>query len=248
MDTLDSGAVQKEELAQVVKTIIEMLKLVQDLATNEIKEIKDQMDEFLTDAKNTSSVNADLLNELSSLFESNKKLNIGVLANEVRQELSELSSRIPKVPKMKDVWTRIAEVEAKIPTLPDEKLGEDYRNALEALPEGDKLAIEAIQDLRKELDSLKRLITANKGGGGAIAGRDLFKDIDLSASLDGVTKTFNIPVVWNIISVHTSSFPNALRKTVDFTYTPTSITFTSQIDAATTLAAGQTVVLTVVTG
>lgn len=86
-----------------------------------------------------------------------------------------------------------------------------------------------------------------QGGGGAIAGRDLFKDIDLSDQLDGSTKTFQIQAIWNIVSVDLSSFPYALRKGVDYTYTPTSITFTDEINAATSLAEGQTCVLTVVT-
>ena len=65
---------------------------------------------------------------------------------------------------------------------------------------------------------------------------------------DGVTTTFQLPAVWNIVTVSLSSFPNILRKGVDFTYTPTSITFTSEINPATSLAFGQTCVLTVVTG
>lgn len=105
----------------------------------------------------------------------------------------------------------------------------------------DKSAIKGLEELQKEVTSLSK-----RPMGGGITGRDLFKDYDLSGQLDGVTKTFNIPAVWNIISVSLSSFPHALRKTVDFTYTQTTITFTSQIDAATSLATGQTCVLTII--
>jgi hypothetical protein len=161
------------------------------------------------------------------------------------QEVERVSSRIPTLPDRTPIWERIDEVERKIPTVPEEHTAEDIRNMLEALPTGDKLAIEAIEGLRKELDALKK--GAVTGGGGGIVGRDIIKDYDLSAQLDGATKTFNLPAIWNIISVDTSSFPHALRKGVDYTWTPTSITFTSEIDAASTLAAGQTVVLTIVT-
>lgn len=123
---------------------------------------------------------------------------------------------------------------------------QEVRDLLELLQDDERLSISAIKDLREELDALKKQKSTVSGGG--IVGRDIFKDYDLSPYLDGVTKTFSIPAVWNIISVHTSSFPNALRKNIDFTYTPQSITFTDEIDAATTLATGQTVVLTIVTG
>lgn len=129
-------------------------------------------------------------------------------------------------------------------------LGGAVRDGLELLPEGEKLKIDAIQDLRKELDEVKkRQSQINVGGISQAAARDLVKDIDLSSQLDGVTKTFNIQGVWNVISVSLDSFPyGALRKNIDFTWTPTSVTFTSTIDAATQLASGQKCILTVIQG
>lgn len=123
---------------------------------------------------------------------------------------------------------------------------EDIRNKLEVLNGDERLEMSAIKGLEEILASIRKE-SRTSGIGGAIVGRNVFQDVDLSARLDGSTKTFGIPAVWNIISVHLSSFPHALRKNVDFTYTPESITFTSEIDAATSLAAGQTCVLTVVT-
>lgn|SRR3990167_4030328 len=146
----------------------------------------------------------------------------------------------PKDGKDADEIEIIKKIETDLP-----KLGEAMRDGLEFLGDDDRLKIEAVKDLREELDELKKKKTQISGG---IIGRDFIKDIDISGQLDGVTKTFNIQAVWNIISVHLSSFPYALRKTTDFTYTPTSITFTSQIDAASSLAEGQTCVLTVVSG
>lgn len=88
-----------------------------------------------------------------------------------------------------------------------------------------------------------------KFGANGVAGRDLFQDIDISSQFNGVLKTFNIQAVWRIISVDLSSFPyGSLRKNIDYTWTPTSITFTSQIDAATQLAASQSCIITAVVG
>lgn len=124
-------------------------------------------------------------------------------------------------------------------------LAEDIRNKLELLDGDERLKIEAIKDLREELDRLKKLIGGGQTqvvGGGGVRGR--IKSYDLSSQLNGVLKTFNLPANWTVISVATSSFPGALRPIIDYTYTPTSVTFTSQIDAATTLATGQTVIAT----
>ncbi len=133
------------------------------------------------------------------------------------------------------------------------KLGLSIRDGLELLPRGEnnepdeRLEKEAIKGLDEELAVIRKQIASIPNNGTlGVTGRDLFKDIDLSDQLDGVTKTFNIQAIYNIITVDLSSNPFALRKGIDYTYTPTSITFTSQIDAASSLAAGQTCILTVV--
>lgn len=124
---------------------------------------------------------------------------------------------------------------------------DDIRNKLELFigqPEDEKPKIDVIGHLREELDELRKLITKKViAPSGGVMGRDLVRANDISAQLNGVTKTFNTPGMWRVISINLSSFPNTLRETVDYTWTPTSITFTSQIDAASTLAAGQTCVI-----
>lgn len=131
-------------------------------------------------------------------------------------------------------------------------MAEDIVNKLLLLPDGEKLPISAIEGLREALDEIdKRITYARSAAGGSnasVSGRDIFTDIDLSAQLDGVKTTFDIPAVYNIVSVVTSSFPTALRKKIDFSYTPTSITFLGTIDPATQLQQGQQCILTVVTG
>jgi ElaB/YqjD/DUF883 family membrane-anchored ribosome-binding protein len=166
--SLDEGAVQPEDLMAALDAVMEVINNLEARLAAVIADHKDE-------ASNTaSSLSGDMQRaraELESLIEQAKNVateEAGSIAAQIRQELSAVSSRIPQMPNMTDVWTRIAEVEALIPTLPAEKLGEDYRNALEALPEGEKLAIEAIEGLRKELDSLKK--TMQRGGGGGTQG------------------------------------------------------------------------------
>lgn len=145
----------------------------------------------------------------------------------------------------------ITEVLRQIPSIDDieadlPKLGAAIRDGLELLQDDDRLKIEAIKDLREELDKLGKRIneSMNRVSGGASGGH-IVKAYDLSSQLDGVTKVFSLPSMWRIISVQTSSFPNALRPTVDFVYdaSANTITFTSEITESSTLAAGQTVIL-----
>lgn len=66
---------------------------------------------------------------------------------------------------------------------------------------------------------------------------------DLSSLLDGNTKTFNLIPNAHVVLVVSSSFPNVFRPTVDYTTSASTITFTSEISATTTLATGQTVIV-----
>ena len=247
VNTLFKDSVTREELVEVLKALIDSVRQMEARISDSVAQTKAVSDSasvsLRSEVKDIERKLSASLRELESLAGSSIQGAVKQLRDELGGEISSVRALIPTLP---DYTDRFAEIESKIPSLPPEKLGEDYRNALEALPDGEKLVIDAIEGLREELEKVRKEKSVAVGGG--IVGRDLFQDIDLSAQLNGVTKTFNIPAVWNIISVHTSSFPNALRKNIDFTYTPQTITFTDEIDAGTTLAAGQTVVLTVVTG
>jgi len=122
---------------------------------------------------------------------------------------------------------------------------EDVRNKLELLEGDERLKIEAIKDLREELDKLKKSISSSSSGTSFVISRGAVKMYDLSPSLNGILKTFALPAFWRVISVHTSSFPNILRPDVDYTTDGAlmKITFTNEIDASTTLAAGQSVII-----
>jgi hypothetical protein len=66
---------------------------------------------------------------------------------------------------------------------------------------------------------------------------------DLSSSLNGVTKTFTIPLNCRVLLVVNSSTPFVFRPTVDFTTTSTTITFSTEVDASNMLAAGQSLLV-----
>lgn len=143
--------------------------------------------------------------------------------------------------RLKPFIPKIEDIENDLP-----KLGTAIRDSLELLQGDSRLDISAIKGAKEIGDRIaglenKPILMAS------IAGRDIIKDIDLSASLNGVTTTFPLQAIWNVISVNLSSYPyGSLRKGIDYTWTPTTITFTNTIDPTTQLSAGQQCILTVV--
>jgi hypothetical protein len=122
-------------------------------------------------------------------------------------------------------------------------MAEDIRNKLELLEDDERLDASAIKNLETYVKQYAPKQTS--GGTTGLIGRGRVHYYDLSPFLDGVTKTFNIPAVWAVLSVSASSSPGALRPVIDYTNDTQSITFTDQILASGTLEAGQTVVLLV---
>lgn len=212
-----------------------------EIAESTVKDIRQEITALLS--KTESKLSA---------MENIHKGQMDTLYNRLLNEIKIVKASIPKPQDMSGYEEEIRQIKASIPTVPPpvEVTGEEIVQKINELRTDkdelkiDKSHIKGIAELEAEI----RILKSRQGGSNpSIAGRDLFQDIDLSSQLDGVTKTFNLPAVWNIISVNLSSFPfGALRKGVDFTYTPTSITFTSEIDAATQLSAGQSCILTVV--
>lgn len=69
---------------------------------------------------------------------------------------------------------------------------------------------------------------------------------DLSSQLNGVLKTFTLGTHYGIISVQSSSAPfGAFREVIDYNEVGRTIVFTSSVDAAISLASGQSLIVKV---
>lgn len=223
----------------IVSSVIEKLKSKTD---NELSEVKQSIASYCE--QEMSAMHEKMEAKMSEMKdgedgEDADEEEVAKMACEMATE--QVKSLIPSVEQV------VEQVGLKLP-----QLGEAMRDGLELLPDGEKLSIDAIQDLREELNKLERRILSGTGknvyvpsAGGGGGGHTMYV-YDLSSSLDGVTKTFNLPAFWRVISVQSSSFPNAFRPTVDYTTDAgtSTITFTSEITASSTLAAGQTVIIT----
>lgn len=217
--------VTKKKLDYDVNKISEGVK---ENVINEINKVKKQVENRLEEYEN-------------------KKEEAGIKEARLIEEVTAKATELVKQ-EIKPLIPEMSELENNIPVL-----GKQIRNALELLQGDDRLEMSAIKDLTESLEKLekrimeevKKKVVVTGSGGGAQNGGRIVKSYDLSASLNGVTKTFSLPAMWRVISVFSSSFPNAFRQTVDYTYDAGShqITFTNEVDAATALSAGITITI-----
>lgn len=250
-DRLISPEEMKEALEAITALLATFKKQVGDLNT----ETKGRFDEVLTEIQNKQE---ELTSQIQQLNEDSRTQSINEAQTKLDSYKKEFEDLLEEVKAIIPKDGENAKPEDVVPLVMQQiKLPEYEKFALEGKGE---IIVEEINSLPTDTDEFKidvehikgldKLIRKNQPVimGGGIVGRDIFKDVDLSSQLDGVTKTFNIAAVWNIISVSLSSYPyGALRKGVDFTFTTTTITFTDEIAADTQLASGQKCILTVVT-
>lgn len=267
MIDIASASLTKQEFLDAFAKMVEMLKNMEQKMNvrldSKTQEAENRLSELETLYQDTiKKIEADSTSSLSNV----KKWVLDGVAyfitkSQINERLGQVDAKLAemngyKLPDASTIALEAAKMaqEGLLPLIPiiqkvEEQLpslGIPIRDGLEVIKEEDeKLKIDAIGYLRKELDELKKQIgqagtmrvIGNAGSGGRIS-----YAYDLSPSLDGVTKTFSLPSFWRVIAVFVSSAPFTLQLTTDYTVdgSAKTITFTSQIDAPTVLAVGQT--------
>lgn len=146
------------------------------------------------------------------------------------KDLTELRNSIPKETDLSGIWDKLNELEVKIPTVPEEITPYQIIEKLESIDnESEKLGIEAIKDLRKELDELKSKI----GGRVPIGGFNI-KSVNFHITDDetpegtknGVNTVFTIktaPSPASSLKVYVNG--QRQRVTENYTFSGRTITF-----------------------
>lgn len=240
LDEHIANSVKRDELVEALRDTIKLINDVEERTTSLTKRERDALKSELSQVALAIRTVENSLRESMKDMGEQGGVSLGQAIKELKGELSDIRSLIPTLPDYTDLFNGI---ESRLSQIrPD--TAEEIRNKLELFVEEDeKLKIDAIGYLREELDELKKMEVNMSGGGNGLAFREFVTKYDLSPYLDGVTKTFNIPGTYAILSVACSSFPSVLRPTIDYTHTQTAITFTDEITADTTLASGQTVII-----
>ncbi len=203
LDIFDSGAVQPEELSQAIDVVVQIIKKTQDVLN---KKITDNTDKLEGELKNVTIGVIEANNSIQRMVQESEKVSkeeITKVRDLITSEAKRIESNIPALPNEFDATEIFNMLNGQRDSLDGLSLlitGENIRNALEALPtEDDKLKIEAIGNLRKELDELAKSITQSNQRSGAIIARRLDQIGDVNTSgvtngqylkYDGVTKTW----------------------------------------------------------
>lgn len=226
------GKRTEAELTAIKKAVDSAIERMHTIAVNEAETVVGQAREELV-AKFDEDMSKMMLEHESMMAECDAKM-AGMKDGEDGIDADEqkvIEAVLAQIPPVK-------ELEPETP--------ESVRDKLESIEvEENKLAISAIRNLEEELKKLRKQITdiSSRPVVGGLASRDIVKNYDISSQLNGVTKTFQTPAMFRVITVMLSSTPSALRENVDYTWTDTSITFTSEIEASTSLASGQSAII-----
>lgn len=194
---------------------------------------------------------ADVIRELRDFYEAKlvefkNEVDFMPTIEELEARVSKTISNLEKTTsaELKDNFKTLRGLIEGIKIPPDRKkeISDVEKSVAEIPPELESLRKE-IEELRKDIKETKKTAKGVTifGGGGTRSASVGFQD--LSAQLDGVTKSFTLSKFKKIIGVWASSSPWILRPTVDYTLSGNTITFTSEINAESTLSSGQSVIV-----
>jgi len=245
---MEGGAVQPAELKQVIEVVLGVIKELKSLLQNQIStgdsKVIEYCEAMMPDMKGFEKKLGGISNQIKDI--SSKEVAKAIKAT--KDMIEDIRRDIPSMPDLTFLEAKIEQIKASIPVIKDTILDTpiQIREKVQSLPEGKRWEIEDVNDLRKELETLRNEVRSIPRGGGGRAlmprtGGVAFEK--LNSRLDGVTKTFNIPNLRDVIAIMGTSFPTTFASTDDYTVGNKSITFTSAIDAATTLSAGQTIIV-----
>lgn len=236
---MDESSLTKEDFIESFRKVIEYVKSIEEKNIEEVKLLKSTYDAFLQKSKeahfNTlgevETIKDDFQGQLNLLLEkhASKLDEIDLKMSEIHSGIDADEARVEE-----NVFNRLNE-NIKIPTIDEiekdlPRLGKPIRDALELLPDGEKLKIEAIENLREELDRLKN--EAKLGGGtqtGFNAGAlqiHMIDDETPTGTKNGVNKTFTLnlpPSPSSSLKVYRGGARQ--RITEDYTLSGQTITF-----------------------
>lgn len=238
--------VTKEEFVKAFESLVSYVLKIEKRNNSEIESLKDDYKKVIGMIRgNVDATISELKGKVDTVFVGER---LNEMQKSINEKLSSVDERMSTVRNGKDADEERVKFEVlrniRIPKDGSPDTPSDIRNKLETL-EGDnrldKSAIRGIEDIEKVLDAMKD----GSGKTFVVGGksRNSVHLYDLSSQLNGVSKTFTLPSNFGVIGVWCSSMPNAFRPTIDYTEGNKTITFTDEINASTTLATGQTLIL-----
>jgi ferritin-like protein len=236
-DFLEDFTEKFEVLKQEKETDLESFKQNKSSELSSIiDELTSKLEEFVVFKENTEKMmeNAKLGEEKHSEMMGKMQSEIDSISKNLVANIAEIKGMIPEMPEetdLTDIYNRLVEIENKIPKIPEEITSYQVRDKLESIDnESEKLKIEAIQNLREELDDLKKKWSSRPifGGGYSVSAANLhtIDDETPAGTKNGVNTVFTIkhtPSPLSSLKVYVNG--QRQRITDNFTFSGVTITF-----------------------
>lgn len=223
-----SDTASKGEFSTAMNAV---LKAVKQFGINVGNELIEQKKSFAKQVKELKDWTDSVQNEMS-LFVGRKQREF---SQEVSEGIAEVRSLIP-TEDFSDLAARVSELE--------NEEDEPDMTAVEAMvlvntEDAPLIKADRVEGLEERFKKIEEKAGKQMHIQGT-TGRDFVYSQDIGSRFDGVTKTFPISGVYIILAVMLDSYPyGSLVEGLHYTYTPQSITFTSEIFEASQLATGQ---------
>jgi len=193
LTAFDSGAVQPNELIEAMEAVMVIIKHSEKLFLSQIKDTSETSMRSMTSLKaEIAQAHRDIQSLIKDAKE-NSTTETATLRRLVAQEVKRLEESMPIMPDefdATDIQESLEEHTELLAKLSGLISGENIRNALESLPDGEKQSIDSIQDLREELDKRQ---AEERGHTTAIIARrlDQILDVSIAGVTNGQVLTYN---------------------------------------------------------
>jgi len=169
LSAFDDGAIQPDELNQALEAVMTVIESANRELDQRINKSSENATGALSALENRVSQATSELQALIRQVKAEETTDKEELRKMVAAELLRIESKIPQLPEQFDasgLYNEIQSHKEMLTGLSELIVGENIRNALEALPEGEKLVMEAIEGLPELLEKLSQM----EGKGNAVGG------------------------------------------------------------------------------
>jgi hypothetical protein len=169
LESFDEGAVQPEDLNQALEAVMTVIESANRELDQRINKSSENATGALSALENRVSQATSELQALIRQVKAEETADKAELRKMVAAELLRIESKIPQIPEQFDateLYNDIQSHKEMLTGLSELIVGENIRNALEALPEGEKLVMEAIEGLPELLEKLSQM----EGKGNVVGG------------------------------------------------------------------------------
>lgn len=218
---VESDKITHAEFNSIFEQFVKVVKELKQKLELDINNSKVNLSNEVSRISNSIDYLDNKINEVNKESKQSFISNLDSHLNELRGELYSIRQSIPTLPDITPIEAKLSQIEASIPTIESDivdkiekdlpLLGMPIRDALEILPEGQKLEIEAIEHLREELDNLKKQLqsksklTLGSSTGGTTGGIGTPVD-PTSGSIDGVNTTFGFAAKPTVVVIDAASY------------------------------------------